>query len=120
MNARMFMPSDERIYWIRKDDDFTFNDETEIKTWSSIWKFGAKNDIKVSAAFPFELPYRCILACSKEEDIIFDPFSGSGTTIAAASKTGRIGYGIELSPDHVKSSLMRFMVEGLRIKKVTQ
>lgn len=118
MNARMFMPSDERIYWIRKSDDFIFNDETEIKSWSSVWKFAAKNDVKISAAFPFELPYRCILSCSAKGDNIFDPYSGSGTTIMAAHKLGRSGYGIEISPSHVKNSLLRFKSEGLEINKV--
>ena len=31
-------------------------------------------------------------------DIIFDPFMGSGTTMIAAERNGRAGYGVELSP----------------------
>jgi DNA modification methylase len=118
LNARMFIPCDERIYWIRKDNDFVFNDETEIKSWSSVWRFAAKNDVAVSAAFPFELPYRCILSCSKDGDVIFDPYSGSGTVIVAANRTGRIGYGIEYSIDHLSKSIERFKSEGLEVRKV--
>jgi DNA modification methylase len=40
--------------------------------------------------------------CSiNKNDLIFDPFLGSGTTIIAAEKTNRICYGLELSPNYV-------------------
>lgn len=51
-----------------------------------------------SAAFPVALPEFFIKAYSDDGDIIFDPFMGSGTTLIAAEKNGRIGYGIEISP----------------------
>ena len=37
-----------------------------------------------------------ILDCSKRGGIVLDAFAGSGTTLLAAEKTGRLGYGIEL------------------------
>lgn len=118
LNAKMFIPCDERIYWIRVGDEFIWNDETEIKSWSTVWKFGAKNDVRISAAFPFELPYRCILACSKPGNAVVDPYSGSGTTIVAANRTKRNGYGIELSPKWVEESLKRFETEGMIVRQV--
>ncbi|CAJ7420042.1 DNA methylase N-4/N-6 domain-containing protein [Burkholderia pseudomallei] len=51
-----------------------------------------------SAAFPVGLPDWFIRAYTDEGDAVFDPFSGSGSTIIAAQNTGRLGYGIELSP----------------------
>ena len=51
-----------------------------------------------SAAFPVALPEFFIKAFSDPGDIIFDPFMGSGTTMIAAERNGRAGYGVELSP----------------------
>ena len=41
-----------------------------------------------------------MLAFSDPGDVVFDPFMGSGTTIAAADVLGRTGYGTELSPGY--------------------
>lgn len=51
-----------------------------------------------SAAYPVDLPQFFIKAFSDKGDTIFDPFMGSGTTLIAAEKNGRIGYGTEISP----------------------
>ena len=50
------------------------------------------------AAFPIELPLRCIAAGCKPGGIVLDPFTGSGTTGLAARQLGRRFAGIELSP----------------------
>jgi len=41
-----------------------------------------------------------MLDCSKRSGIVLDAFAGSGTTLIAAEKTGRRGYGIELDPQY--------------------
>lgn len=98
LNARMFMPCDERIYWLTKGD-FLFNDTTEIKSWSSVWRIAPKNEIKgVSAPFPNELPQRGIEACSQKNNLIFEPYCGTGTTLIAAEKLERKCYALELNP----------------------
>ena len=53
-----------------------------------------------SAAFPVGLPSFIILAYSDEGDNVFDPFSGSGSTIIACERTGRRGFGCEISPSY--------------------
>ena len=53
-----------------------------------------------SAAFPVGLPDFFIRAYSDAGDAIFDPFMGSGSTLIAAAKNERIGYGLELSPGY--------------------
>src|SRR3546814_4163936 len=48
-----------------------------------------------------------ILDCSNPKGIILDPFAGSGTTLVAAHKTRRLGYGIELDPIYCDVILAR-------------
>ena len=51
-----------------------------------------------SARFPLDLPLFFVKAFSNPNAVIFDPFMGSGTTIIAAAKAGRRGFGTEISP----------------------
>jgi len=55
-----------------------------------------KNTRLRSAAFPFELPYRLINMFSTKNDIVVDPFLGTGTTMASAMATGRNCIGFEI------------------------
>ena len=56
-----------------------------------------------------------ILDCSKRGGIILDAFAGSGTTLIAAEKTGRRGYGIEIDPHYTDTIIRRFdEVYGLK------
>ena len=55
-----------------------------------------KNTRLRSAAFPFELPYRLINMFSTKNDIVVDPFLGTGTTLASAMATGRNCIGFEI------------------------
>lgn len=52
------------------------------------------------ATFPKELITPCILAGSKENDIVFDPFMGSGTTAQVAKNLNRQYLGCELNPEY--------------------
>lgn len=52
--------------------------------------------------FPVELVERFVLALTNEDDWVFDPFLGSGTSVIAALRQGRRGMGAELAPDYVK------------------
>lgn len=47
---------------------------------------------------PVALVADAILDCSRRSGLVLDAFAGSGTTLVAAHKTGRRGYGIELDP----------------------
>jgi len=50
---------------------------------------------------PIELIVKAIINSSKQEDIILDLFMGSGSTLIASEKTGRVCYGMELDPKYV-------------------
>jgi DNA modification methylase len=54
------------------------------------------------ATFPEEIPTRCILAGSALNDVVLDPFAGSGTTVKVARDLGRYGVGLEISKDYLK------------------
>ena len=57
---------------------------------------------------PVALVADAILDVTDRGDRILDPFSGSGTTIIAAEKTGRTAHAIELDPAYVDTGLRRF------------
>jgi DNA modification methylase len=57
---------------------------------------------------PLALVADAILDCTKRNDIVLDPFIGSGTTILAAERTGRRGFGIEINPTYVDTTIARW------------
>lgn len=62
-----------------------------------------------SAPFPRALPEFFVQAFSDPGDVVFDPFLGSGTTMAAAARLDRLGYGVEISPAYCDVILRRMM-----------
>jgi DNA modification methylase len=60
-----------------------------------------------SAPFPRALVEFFVKAFSDPSDVVFDPFLGSGTTMAAAHVLGRAGYGCEISPAYCDVILRR-------------
>jgi len=61
-----------------------------------------------TAAFPVGLPAWFIRAYTDTNDVVFDPFCGSGSTILASHQEQRIGYGMELSARYVDLICARF------------
>jgi DNA modification methylase len=59
------------------------------------------------AAYPIDLPLRCIAAGCKPGGTVLDPFAGSGTTGLAAVQLGRRFTGIDLSPDFARLAVER-------------
>jgi DNA modification methylase len=57
---------------------------------------------------PVTLVADAILDASARHDIVLDPFLGSGTSIIAAERTGRICYGMELDPRYVDVTIRRW------------
>ena len=98
-----------------------------------------KNIRNRSGAYPFELAYRIINMYSMQEDIVLDPFLGTGTTTVASIATGRNSIGYEIDPkfkDHIYTRIgktakstnqiikkrveahLRFVKEREKIKKL--
>lgn len=80
-----------------KKDDF-------LEWTKSVWTFPAVSAKKIGhpAPFPEELPHRLIQLYSFKEDVILDPFVGSGTTSLSALKDGRNYVGYDNDPEYVK------------------
>jgi site-specific DNA-methyltransferase (adenine-specific) len=85
-------------------------DNEEFVKWTqNVWKFGTerRKNNEHPAPFPIELPYRCIKLFSYVNDVIFDPFMGSGTTAIAAEKLNRKWIGCEISKTYYEYSVKR-------------
>jgi site-specific DNA-methyltransferase (adenine-specific) len=63
---------------------------------------------------PLMLLERLILAASDKNDIVFDPFMGSGTTGVAAKKLGRKFVGCELDPQFVATAIKRMELQRMQ------
>lgn len=67
---------------------------------------------------PLQLIARLVMNSSKEGEVVYDPFCGSGTTLLACEQLGRIGVGIELDPRYVAVTLERLSALGLKPKLI--
>jgi len=77
----------------------TISKDNFIEWTKSVWTFPAVSARSIGhpAPFPEELPHRLIQMYTFKNDIVLDPFCGSGTACLAALKDGRhyIGYDIK-------------------------
>jgi DNA modification methylase len=83
---------------------------TNLWTYAGINSFGKDRDADLAlhpTVKPVAMVADAILDCSKRGGIVFDAFAGSGTTLIAAERTGRRGYGIELDPGYCDVILRR-------------
>jgi site-specific DNA-methyltransferase (adenine-specific) len=82
----------------------------------SIWEIPAESAKRVGhpAPFPVELAARVIRLFSYAEDVVLDPFLGSGTTCVAAIENGRHYVGYEISDEYCQLSRRR--IEAAKVK----
>jgi len=60
------------------------------------------------APFPVDLVSEMLTAFSDPDDIVFEPFCGSGTQMISAQKNGRSCYGMELAPEYADVAVRRW------------
>lgn len=65
-------------------------------------------DIDHPAVFPVALPEFVLEAYADRGDVVFEPFGGSGTTMLAAQRTGRVCRSVEIAPEYVDVAIKRF------------
>lgn len=130
------------LYFVKDEKTFTFNSDTARVLSDRQKKYKDKranpngklpDDVwneypRVCGTFderegwhPCQMPEsllaRIIRVSSNENDLVMDPFSGSGTTCVVAHKLKRNYFGIEISPDYVKDARKRVdESEGLPIE----
>ena len=119
--CKAFTHSTETILWAKKDlkkSKYTFNynlmkelnDNKQMKdVWTtSLTKPSEKKQGKHPTQKPLGILNRIILASTKENDLILDPFCGSSTTGIAAVKLNRRYIGIDNEKEYLDLSIRRY------------
>ena len=89
--------------------------DKDVDVWSedSVRNFMGSKNANEAVGHPTQKPVnlvqRAIKNSSKNEDIVMDLFLGSGSTLIASEKTGRICYGMELDPKYVDVIVQRYV-----------
>ncbi len=134
-----FTNAHETLIWAQKikGNKYTFNyhamktlnpdEHTGVRLqMRSDWRLSlctGKERLKINGekAHPTQKPEalleRVILASTNPEDVILDPFFGSGTTGAVAKKLGRHWIGIEVNPAYLAMAQSRIDSINVRIEK---
>jgi len=94
----------------------TISKEQFLEFTKSIWSFPTESAKKIGhpAPFPIELPFRAIQLYTYQNDVILDPFMGSGQTAFAAIKAKRHFVGYEISPEYkdlADKRIKRFLID---------
>ncbi len=79
-----------------------------------VWRLHPESARRVGhpAPFPVELPQQLIRLYTFADDLVLDPFMGSGSTLVAASRLGRRYVGYDLDPEYVAIARRRVAAEG--------
>ena len=131
--CRCFTHSTETVIWARKQltlkkkGKHYFNyeamkEENEGKQMKDVWEFEEPEIVETATAprsekkfgkhptqKPVKLLERLIVAASKENDLILDPFNGSGTTGIVAAQLNRKYIGIEIDKEYLELTKNRYL-----------
>jgi site-specific DNA-methyltransferase (adenine-specific) len=115
-----FTHAHETLLWATKGKGYTFNYDLinaldPTAQISSVWRISAVPRREKRHGYhptqkPLRLVRRALVASSREGDLVFDPFCGSGTTGVAAKELGRFFVGAELEKEFCDLAARR--IEG--------
>ena len=92
----VLLPCTEHIYWLTKSKPKVFKENVDKNYKSEVWVINPDKNTEHPAPFPRKLAENCILLTTEENDIVLDPFLGSGTTSLVAKNLNRDYIGIEI------------------------
>lgn len=92
-----------------------FFDKSQSAFRQSIWNINFETNTKHPAPFPKTLAGNIIQCCSKEGDVVYDPFMGSGTTALMAFKLKRNYIGSEISQNYVDMANKRIKEDARQL-----
>ncbi len=104
--------------WKKLDKGESTITRDEFMGWTNgLWTFNGQSKKGAGghpAPFPLELPNRCIKLFSFKNDVILDPFLGSGTTLISCIEEGRKGIGVEFDKSYCDIAKKRIkpIIEG--------
>jgi DNA modification methylase len=116
-----FYRSQHELIFVFKNGDAPHTNNFQLgqfgRNRSNVWTYAGVNTFRTGrlddlGAHPTVKPVAMVADamkdCSRRGDIVLDPFMGSGTTILAAEKVGRRGYGLEIDPLYVDVAIRRW------------
>lgn len=116
----------EQVFLLSKAERYKYNVEAvkgpNGRRLRTTWDIRTRPNRTASghfATYPTELAEQCLLITSEPNDLVLDPFLGSGTTALAAGGLGRRFLGVELNPDYLKMSRDRLVDCGFTDCSIT-
>ena len=111
----ILVPCTEHIYWLCKDKPKVFRDAIDPDYKSEIWVITPEKQKKHPAPFPEQLVKNCIQLTTQENDVVLDPFMGSGTTAVVSENLNRKWIGFEVDKTYYNITQERIGVGKLPI-----
>lgn len=96
----VLVPCTEHIYWLCKDKPKVFRDEIHPDYKTEVWVIPPERQKKHPAPFPEQLVRNCIQLTTQENDIVLDPFMGSGTTAVVSENLNRKWIGFDIDENY--------------------
>jgi site-specific DNA-methyltransferase (adenine-specific) len=103
----------------RRKSSSTTKEATPGAPMGDVWDIGIVAPVsRERTGYPTQKPEqlleRLVLSCTDEDDLVLDPYAGSGTTLAVCARLGRRGVGVDVNADAV--SLARKRLEALDVR----
>jgi modification methylase len=106
-----FQPITEYIYWIAKEPKSVYFDKSKAAFRQNVWNINFEKNNPHPAPFPKTLVGNIVMCCCPVGGVVYDPFSGSGTTSLVAIKNGCKYIGSEISKRYVQMAEKRIFDE---------